>query len=272
MNPTELSDRLHAADEIEVDHVDAIIAAAVRQGQHRRRIRQRAVPALIGVVALATALGLAGILAVRDGRSSEPVATTSPPAPTASPSPVNPLTSADALAVVRAHLPVGMTATERGLWGDPQADRLEKQKASVLMTLEDGDGPARAQAGLYTVRSLENGRPGTGCTREGHCRRIRVDGKTFIEYTDWKGRGKDRHYDVGTYYLRSDGLFTGFLQHNFVDHGGPVTRPPLRGRPEWPVTGPTLPLSQAEVRVLLTAPEWDALAPRCERDLTGGDC
>jgi hypothetical protein len=38
------------------------------------------------------------------------------------------------------------------------------------------------------------------------------------------------------------------------------------------VAGPVLPLTEAEVQALLTAPEWDVLAPRCRRDQVWGYC
>ncbi len=268
MDTTELTERLRAVDDVEVENVDAIIAGSVRLGR-RRRVRQRALPALAGVVALATALGLAGILAVRDGRSTTPVATTTPSSSsTARPAPIGPpLTSADVLGVVRAYLPDGMSLTERYIFDDPQ---LAKENAVALMTLKDRDGPAQAEALLRS-----SGEPGSGCTRQGHCRRIRVEGRTFYEYTDWKTRGGVRYYDVATYYYRPDGLVTGLQQHNYVDRGGPVTRPTRRGLTTsegWPVTGKTMPLTQAEVQALLTAPEWDALAPRCQDDRIWGYC
>lgn len=273
MNPTELMDRLQAADDLEVDHVDAIIAEAIAQGRQRRRVRRRALPVLAGIVALATALGLAGILAVRDGRSSTPVATTTPSTSAATPTPPG-LTSGDVLDVVRAYLPKGMSATEQDLWGDPQADEeMRANNAYVIMTLEDNDGPARAEVHLRSKAT--EGQPGNGCTRQGHCRRIRVGGKTFYEYTDWKTYDGVRAYDVGTYYTRPDGHTTGIKQHNFVDYGGPVTRPTPRGLAKsegWPVTGKTMPLTEAEVQELLTAPEWDALAARCQRDRFFGYC
>ncbi len=129
------------------------------------------------------------------------------------------------------------------------------------MTLEDAAGPAQAEAGLdHRVD------PRNGCTREGHCRRIRAGGRTFYEFTDWKTHGSVRLYDVGTYYQRPDGKVTFFKQHNFVHDGGPVTRPTRRltEAEGWPVTSPTLPLTVAEVQALLTATEWDALADRCQ--------
>jgi hypothetical protein len=271
MNTTELIERLRAADAIEVENVDAIVAEALRQGQ-RRRVRQRALPVLAGVIALVTAVGLAGVLAIRDGRSSTPVATTTPSTPSSPsavrPSPIGaPLTSADVLGVVEAYLPEGMSATEIGLWNNAEASEATKRNhALVVMHLKDKDGPARADAALS-----QGGNSGSGCTREGHCRRIRVGGKTFYEYTDWKMHRGIRLIDVGTYYERPDGLVTSIMQHNFVDDDGPVTRPTARGK-SWPVTGPALPLTQAEVQALLTAPEWDALAPRCRYDRIWGYC
>ncbi len=74
MNTTDLTERLRAVNDLEVDNVEAIISEAVRQGR-RRRVRQRALPVLVGVIVLVTAVSLAGILAVRDGRSPAPVAT-----------------------------------------------------------------------------------------------------------------------------------------------------------------------------------------------------
>jgi hypothetical protein len=265
MNTSELIERLRAADAIDVENVDAIVAEALRQGQ-RRRVRQRALPVLVCAVALATAVGLAGILAVRDGRSSTPVATPSSPS-TPSPSPIGaPLTSADVVGVVQAYLPEGMSATEINHDGDPEVDTLYKQHAWVVLTLKDKQGPARAEVALS-----KDVKVGSGCTREGHCRRIRVGGKTFYEYTDWKMHRGVRLIDIGTYYERPDGLVTSIKQHNFVDHDGPVTRPTARGE-SWPVTGPALPLTQAEVQALLTAPEWDALAPRCRYDRIWSYC
>ncbi|HWJ54196.1 MAG TPA: hypothetical protein VNT24_12545 [Propionibacteriaceae bacterium] len=241
MNTTDLTERLRAVNDLEVDNVEAIISEAVRQGR-RRRVRQRALPALIGVIVLVTAVSLAGILAVRDGRSPTPVATPTSSTATATPS-TNPdeLTSADVLALVRSHLPKGMSATEVSYWGNPEADEQWRQ-AVVRMTLNDAAGPAQAEAGLdHRVD------PRSGCTREGHCRRIRAGGRTFYEFTDWKTHGGVRLYDVGTYYQRPDGKVTFFKQHNFVHDGGP-----------------TLPLTVAEVQALLTATEWDALADRCQ--------
>lgn len=215
-----------------------------------------------------TAVGLAGILAVRDGRSSAPAAQPTPSTTAVTPSASTPgLTSADVLAVVQAYVPDDMSVTEIGLSNDPEsAETIELDHALVVLTLRDKDGPALAEAALN-----KDTNPRNGCTREGHCRRIRVGGKTFYEFTDWKTRGGVRLIDVGTYYERPDGLVTSFTQHNFVDYDGPATRPTAQGE-GWPVTGPTLPLTQAEVQALLTAPEWDALAPRCRYDRIWSQC
>jgi hypothetical protein len=267
MNTTDLIERLRAADEIEVENVDALVSGAVRQGR-RRRARQRALPVLVGVVALVTAVGLAGIVAVGDGRSSGPVAVPTPPSTTVSPSAgTTELTSADVLAVVQAYVPEDMSVTEISLWNDPEAAEATKlQHALVVLTLKDKDGPARAEAALN-----KDTNPRNGCTRQGHCRRIMVGGKTFSAFTDWKTRGGVRLIDVGTYYERPDGLVTSFKQHNFVDYDGPATRPTAQGE-GWPVTGPILPLTQAEVQALLTAPEWDLLALRCRYDRVWSYC
>lgn len=158
-----------------------------------------------------------------------------------------------------ASVPEDMRVTEIGLGNDPEAVETRKlQPAMVVVTLKDKHGPARAEAALNKNKTIIIG---SGCTREDHCRRIRVGGKTFYELTDWKARGGVRLIYVATYYERPDGLVTSFKQHNFVDYGGPATRPTRRGE-SWPVTGPTLPLTQAEVWAPLTAPEWGALAPR----------
>ncbi len=268
MNTTELTERLRAADDLEVEHVDALIAGAIAQGR-RRRVRRRALPALVGVIALVTAVGLAGILAVRDGRSSSPAATAAQVA-TASTTPAtttatdtarpstdpNELRSSDVVAVLENYLPAGTTADEIDQSDDPETAEFSKREASAVVVLKDPGGQARAEAGL----SSPEGPPGNGCTRQGHCRRIRVDGKTLYEYRDWKKDGRLVYYDIHTHYYRPDGLVASFSQHNYVDHGGYITRSTtmVDGEPQV-----DLPFSEGDVQALLMASEWDALAPRC---------
>ena len=59
------------------------------------------------------------------------------------------------------------------------------------------------------------------------------------------------------YFKRSDGSWVWFGQRNAFQGNGPVTRS-------------TVPLSESEVRALLTAPEWDPLVDRCR--LAGPAC
>jgi hypothetical protein len=134
---------------------------------------------------------------------------------------------------VAAHHGLGTWSIVAMAISDPQG--LTWVDARVGTTGEDGWDPCRAA---------------DSCSVEGV-----KDGTLFI-LEELKSGGNSTHYSASYTYQRRDGRYVYFVQSNVFDPDGRRS---------------ALPLSDDQVRDLLTAPEWDGLVADCRPD-PGPNC
>lgn len=229
--------------------VDRLVTGALHRGRRRRTGHRFAA----GMAACALLVTGVAVVTQWPGRAVEvgPVAPTVTLAPTAAARPsgsltpstsggptsrgVKPPSGAEVLALFKAKLPRSFTYsqidTKIGMAGE----------ASVAFTVKDTAGRAFVGGGIY------NKFEGLDCPPDSCVEEPLADG-TVLVMRDPKGEkaGEGAWY----YFQRADGSWIWLGQRNAFQGNGPVTRP-------------AVPLSETEVRRLLTAPEWDPLVKRC---------
>lgn len=213
--------------------VDRLVTGALRRGR-RSMIGRRVAAGVAGGALLLTGVAVVGQLPGR-GLELGPVAPTA--TATSTPDPVRPPTVLDVMSVLEPAMPAGAELSEIDTTGAPEGE------VAVSFTMTDRAGRAWVGGGI------DNEIDDTECDAADGCTRESLGGGTVWVARNLPGEKAGR----GTWYSfqRPDGHWVWFGQDNNVSGGnGPVTRPEV-------------PLSEDQVRRLLTAPAWDALVARC---------
>lgn len=218
--------------------VDRLVTGALRRGR-RTRIGRRVAAGVAGCVLLLTGAAVVGQWPGRALNSGPvgPTATMSA-SPSIKPNNDRPPTYIDVMNVYETLL--GQDFRYSGI---TNAGELPGQ-VSVTFTATDSAGRAWMGGGVdneMAAEVVEECDPET-CTRE------TLAGGTLT--TTWSPPGDKVGDDRWYSFERPDGRWAWFGQANHFEGNGPVTRPEV-------------PLTDAQVRALLTAPEWDALVERC---------
>ena len=221
--------------------VDLLVIGASQQS---RPGRGRALAALVsGVAVIGAAVGLAGSLALGHDQASTPARTTpssvsvqgsrAPGVPTSS-SGMTPK-QLQMLAVIEAELPGKLKVTNYhgiGNW------------SVVAMAILDSQGYTWVDARVGTM-----GEAGWDpCRGVASCSVERVNDGTLYSLWEIETSGNSTHSSVSYTYERPDGRYVYFNQSNVFDPEGRRSSPPL---------------TDDQVRDMLTAPEWDALVADC---------
>jgi hypothetical protein len=214
--------------------IDELVIGGTRQG--RPVVTRRALTALVSGAAVICAVGLAGILALDNGNLS------SPDRPTPSSDAMTPK-QLEILAVIEAKLPGELkVAAHHGLG----------TSSIVAIAISDSQGLTWVDARVGTT-----GEHGWDPCRAAHsCYVERVKDGTFYTLEELKTGGNSTHYSATYTFERSDGRYVYFGQSNVFNPDGRRS---------------SLPLSDDQVRDMLTAPEWDGLVADCRPD-PGPNC
>ncbi len=238
-------------DGVSPQTVDRVVTGAVRRGRRTRTAWQAAgglatCALLVGGVAVAAQWpgpaveiapgGPPATTSVRPSATatSSPMPASSTPTPTATR--VKPPTQREVLAVLTAGLPSRFEVGQARL-----KDRSPESGVSTSFVVTDRAGQAFVGGGVDPAINLTCD-PKT-CTRKA------LAGGTVLVLRSPAGEktGDGTWY----YYERPDGGWVWLGQDNALNGG------------KAPVSRPELPLTEAEVRTLLTAPGWDPLVKRC---------
>ncbi len=254
MDESSMIERLRFdADQIDTEDtdVDALVGGALRQG-HRRRARRRVGAAVTGsvvAVGLAAAVLVGGATSARTGvpvpapagpsvssaatpsaKTPSATATSAPPASTGR------LSGAPAQVEVTLAtlLPKSITVTRAV---SDSSTAAEGRELNAYLVLRDAAGVSNTSAGVGAGRYTDI------CASNNPCTETEVGGGTL-----WvTGGGPDPDKagdDQSVFYNRPAGGHVWLTQTNFADGNGPVTRPGL-------------PLTDSEVRALVTSSAWD---------------
>jgi hypothetical protein len=199
--------------------------------QGRPTLTRRALAALVSGAAVIGAVGLVGILARNDG-NGDPTST-------------NAMTQKqlEILAVIEAELPGELkVAAHHGIG----------TRSIVAMAISDSQGLTWVDARVGTT-----GEDGWDpCRAVASCSVEPVKDGTLFILEELKNEGSSTHYSASYTYERRDGRYVYFVQSNVFDPDGRRS---------------SLPLTDDQVRNLLTAPEWDRLVADCRPD-PGPNC
>lgn len=229
--------------------VDLLVIGASPQG--RRTGRGWALAALVSAVAvIGAAVGLAGSALGHDDASSPARPTPSSVSVQGSRAPGVPTSSSamtpkqlQMLAVIKAELPRKLKVTNYhgiGNW------------SVVAIAILDSQGYTWVDARVGTL-----GEAGWDpCRGVASCSVERVNDGTLYSLWEIETSGNSTHSSVSYTYERPDGRYVYFNQSNVFDPEGKRSTPPL---------------TDDQVRDMLTAPEWDALVADCLR-VPGPNC
>jgi hypothetical protein len=249
MDTNETQDQLRAGDDTEVaTDIDELVIGTSRQG--RPLPGRRAITALVSGAAVLCVVGLAGALSVNNDQSSSPDRSpSSSPPPQSSPDLGVPTPGAmtqrqlEILAVVKAKLPSELKVAAHhgiGRW------------SIVAMAISDAQGLTWVDARVGTT-----GEDGWDpCQAAESCSIERVQGGTLYTLHELETGGNETHYSATYTYERPDGRYVSFNQSNVFDPDGRRSTPPL---------------TDDQVRDLVTAPQWDGPAAACRPD-PGANC
>jgi hypothetical protein len=210
--------------------IDRLVAGALRRGR-RTVVRQRVAAAVACCALLITGAAVAVQI---PGRTAE----IAPVAPT---SQAGPPTVTELLTFFQTHLPDEFGYSEISDDREPMAGEIH-----VSFTLTDPAGESHAGGGI------NSGTEKPRCEAFLQCRREPLAGGTLLSMRTPPSEVVGE-VDEFYYLQRLDGRVIWFSQGNSF--------PSRSKRKE--ITRPTVPLSRAEVRALLTAPAWDPLVARC---------
>jgi hypothetical protein len=230
------------ADDIAGGDVDLLVIGGNQHG--RRSLSGRGLAALVsGVAVIGAAVGLAGSLALGHDETSTPARPTPSSATVqGSRAPGVPASSSamtpkqlQMLAVIKAELPGKLKVTNYHGIGDWSV---------VAIAILDSQGYTWVDARVGTT-----GGPGWDpCRGVASCSIKRVNNGTL--YSLWElETGSNSTHSLASYtYERPDGRYVYFNQSNVFGPEGRRSSPPL---------------TDDQVRDMLTAPEWDALVADC---------
>jgi hypothetical protein len=249
MNTNEPQDKMGAADIPVGGDVDLLVIGASRQGRHR--VGRRTLTALVSGMAVIGAVGLASTLALGHDDSSAPDRPTTSSTTLSGSLAPGVLTSSGAmtqkqleiLAVIEAKLPGELkVAAHHGIG----------QRSIVAMAILDSQG--------YTWVDTRFGTTGGDgwdpCRATNSCSVERVKGGTLYSLREIETGGNSTHYSASYTYERPDGRYVYFNQTNVFDPDSRRSSPPL---------------TDDQVRDMLTSPEWDRLVADCQPD-PGPNC
>lgn len=227
--------------------VDRVVTGALRRG-HRTRIGRRVAAGTTGgalvAAAAAAVLPWSGPSAEIAPAAPPTTVATSPssnpsrsPSPTPTPTTVKPPTQREVLSVLTAGLPSRFEVGRARL-----KDESLESGVSTSFVVTDRAGQAFVGGGVDPAVK------GLTCDPE-TCSKKDLAGGTVLVLRSPEGEktGDGTWY----YYERPDGGWVWLGQDNALNGGNE------------PVSRPELPLTEAEVRALLTAPGWDPLVERC---------
>jgi hypothetical protein len=224
--------------------VDELIIGSTRQG---RPLSHRTLTALVSGASVICAAGLAATLAVDNGNWSNPAPPTSssPPIQGSSVPGVSAMTQKqlEILAVIEAELPGELKVIAHHGIGT---------RSIVAMAISDSQGITWVDARVGTT----GGDAWDPCRAVRSCSVERVKDGTLYTLEELESSGNGTHYAATYTYERLDGRYVTFGQSNVFD--------PDRGRS-------SVPLTDDQVRNLLTAPDWDGLVADCQPD-PGPNC
>ena len=228
--------------------IDELVIGGTGQG---RPLSRRTVAALVSGAALICAAGLAATLAVDNQTGSNPAGSTSSPTIPGGSVAGGPTSSSGAmtekqleiLAVIKAKLPGELKVT---------AHHGISTRSIVAMAITDSQGHTWVDARVGTTGD-DGWDP---CRRVRSCFVERVKGGTLYTLHELESSGNGTHYAATYTYERPDGRYVYFGQSNVFNSDGRRS---------------SMPLSDDEVRDMLTAPEWNALVADCPPD-PGPNC
>jgi hypothetical protein len=249
MDTNETRDQLRAGDDIEVaPDIDELVIGPNRQD--RPLLGRRAVTALVSGMAVICTVGLTGVLTSNGDNSSGPVQPT-PVSPTSQDSPAVDVPTSSAmtekqlaiLAVVKAALPDELKVTAHHGIG---------RRSIVAVAISDSQGLTWVDARVGTT-----GEQGWDpCQAAKSCWTERVRQGTLYTLQEVETGGNETHYSATYTYVRPDSRYISFNQSNVFDPVGRRSSPPL---------------TDDQVRDLLTAPQWDGFVADCRPD-PGPNC
>ncbi len=249
MNTDEPQDQ-RTVDDTAGGDVDLLVIGGSEQG--RRPGRGRALAALAsGVAVIGVVVGLAGSMALGHDDASTPNRPTpssvsvpgsrAPGVPSASDA-MTPK-QLQMLAVIEAELPRKLKVTNYHGIGNSSV---------VAIAILDSQGYTWVDARVGTL-----GEAGWDpCRGVASCSVERVNDGTLYSLWEIETSGNSTHSSVSYTYERADGRYVYFNQSNVFDPEGKRSSPPL---------------TDDQVRDMLTAPEWDALVADCLR-VPGPNC
>lgn len=228
--------------------IDQLVIGPTREGRQLRR--RRALVALVSLAAVLCTVGIARALTLDNGSSFSPVRPTrSSPTPQSSPGLGVPTRGAMTqkqlaiLAVVKAALPEEVEVTAHHGIG---------RRSIVAVAISDSQGLTWVDARVGTT-----GEQGWDpCQAAKSCWIERVKQGTLYTLHEVETGGNETHYSATYTYVRSDRRYISFNQTNVFDPDGRRSSPPL---------------TNDQVRDLLTAPQWDGFVADCRPD-PGPNC
>jgi len=250
MDTNEWQGQTRTADDTEAGaDIDELIIGGTRPG--RRFVRGRALTALIIGVAVISALGLAGTMSLHHGNVIAP-ATPTPSATTLGGSPPPALTTPsdemtqkqlEIVAVIKARLPRTLKVT---------ADHGIGKSSVAAMAILDSQGYTWLDARVGTTGEVG----WDPCRAVRSCSVERVKDGTLYDLQEVETGGNSTHYSASYTFERPDGRYVYVNQSNVFDAE--------RRRS-------SLPLTDHQIRDIVTAPEWDAVVADCRPD-PGPNC
>ena len=243
VNTNETKDRLRAGADIE-----ELVIGGTRQG---RPLTHRALTALVSGAAVICAGGLAATVVLDNGNVSNPAQSTSSSPPLSGSSVSGAPTSSSAmrqkqleiLAVIKAKLPGELAVTAHHGIGT---------RSIVAIAIADSQGHTWVDARVGTT-----GEDGWDpCRAAKSCSVERVKNGTLHILEELEISGNGTHYAATYTYERPDGRYVYFGQSNVFNPDGRRS---------------VLPLTDDQVRDMVTAPEWDGLVADCQPD-PGPNC
>jgi hypothetical protein len=212
-------------------------------------LRRRSLAALLGGAALVGAVGLTATLALDDadptvGPTPSSTALQRGPGHDES-TPASTMTKKQAqmIALVRAKLPAEVR---------PRAEHGVGEASVVAMAISDRQGYTWVLARIGTV----GGAGWDPCRAVRSCSVTQLKGGKLYTLEEVETGGNSTHYSASYTYERPDGRYVYFNQSNVFDADGRRS---------------SLPLTDRQVAIVLTAAEWDALVADCRPD-PGPDC
>ena len=241
MNTDEPQDQ-RAVDETAGGEIDLLVIGSDRQGH--RPPRRWTFAALISGLAVVAVVALAGNLALTHGLSSPDARPT--PSSATLPGSVGPGVPTSSTAMTKKQLEI-LALIESELPGELKVTGHHGigESSIVAMAILDSQGYTWVDARVGTA----GGYGWDPCRSEASCTIKRVKDGTLYSLQELETNGNRSHYSATSTYERSDGRYVYFNQSNVFDPDGRRS---------------TMPLTDSQVRQMVTAPAWDALVADCQ--------